>query len=107
MHMRKGFTLIELLVVIAIIAVLAIVVVLTINPVELLKQSRDSTRLSDLSTLNTGFGVFVTDTAGRGSLSQASTTYVSIPDPSATSTAGDQCQARFRISRPRASERDT
>src|SRR3989338_2108717 len=47
----KGFTLIELLVVIAIIAVLAVAVILTLNPAELLKQARDSTRVSDMSTL--------------------------------------------------------
>jgi prepilin-type N-terminal cleavage/methylation domain-containing protein len=91
MH-NKGFTLIELLVVIAIIAVLAIVVVLTLNPLQLLEQSRDSTRVSDLSTLNTGLGIFVADSAGSGSLGTASTSYVSIPDSSATSSAGDQCQ---------------
>jgi prepilin-type N-terminal cleavage/methylation domain-containing protein len=48
---RKAFTLIELLVVIAIIAILAVVVVLTLNPAEILKQSRDSNRVSDMDTL--------------------------------------------------------
>ncbi len=48
---NKGFTLIELLVVIAIIGVLAAVVLLAINPAELLRRSRDSGRLQDLSTL--------------------------------------------------------
>ena len=47
---KKGFTLIELLIVIAIIAILAVVVVLVLNPAELLRQSRDSQRLSDIST---------------------------------------------------------
>jgi prepilin-type N-terminal cleavage/methylation domain-containing protein len=51
MRRSKGFTLIELLVVIAIIAVLAVVVVLTLNPAELLKQSRDARRVSDLTVL--------------------------------------------------------
>ncbi|KKW47096.1 MAG: hypothetical protein UY99_C0042G0007, partial [Parcubacteria group bacterium GW2011_GWA1_59_11] len=44
--MRSSFTLIELLVVIAIVAILSAVVIITLNPAELLKQSRDSNRLS-------------------------------------------------------------
>ena len=47
MRMKKGFTLVELLIVIGIVAILATIVVLVINPVELLKESRDSRRLSD------------------------------------------------------------
>lgn len=58
---RKGFTLIELLVVIAILAALAAGVILVLNPAELLKQSRDSTRLSDLAALNNAISVWVTD----------------------------------------------
>ncbi len=57
----KGFTLIELLVVIAIIAVLAVAVILTLNPAELLKQARDSTRISDLSTINTAISLYLAD----------------------------------------------
>jgi len=49
--MSKGFTLIELLIVIAIVAVLAVAVVLVLNPAELIKQGRDSTRISDLATV--------------------------------------------------------
>ena len=57
----KGFTLIELLVVIAIIAILSVVVILTLNPAELLKQARDSSRISDLSTMNSALGVYYAD----------------------------------------------
>ncbi|HEY4525527.1 MAG TPA: prepilin-type N-terminal cleavage/methylation domain-containing protein, partial [Candidatus Paceibacterota bacterium] len=49
---RKSFTLIELLIVIAIVAILSTVVIITLNPAELLRQSRDSVRLSDLSLMN-------------------------------------------------------
>jgi prepilin-type N-terminal cleavage/methylation domain-containing protein len=85
-----GFTLIELLVVIAIIAILSVVVILTLNPSQLLQQGRDSDRVSDMATLNTALGVYA---AGGGtSFGSSSVIYVSIPDPSATSTAGDQCQ---------------
>jgi prepilin-type N-terminal cleavage/methylation domain-containing protein len=92
--MRSAFTLIELLVVIAIVAVLAIVVILVLNPAALLQQARDSNGLSDLATINSALGYYIEDASGNGtvSLGSASTTYISVPDPSATSTAGDQCQ---------------
>jgi prepilin-type N-terminal cleavage/methylation domain-containing protein len=89
---RASFTLIELLVVIAIIAILSVVVILVLNPAELLKQARDSNRLQDLANINTALNFFQADTGGNISLGTASTTYVSIPDPVATSTLGDQCQ---------------
>lgn len=60
---KKGFTLIELLVVIAILAILATVVVVVINPAELLKQSRDSTRISDLATINSALALYLADVA--------------------------------------------
>ena len=58
---RKGFTLIELLIVIAIITILAVVVVLTLNPVELLRKSRDSNRISDLSIAVAAINLYLTD----------------------------------------------
>ena len=68
--MKKGFTLIELLVVIAILAVLATAVVLVLNPAELLKQGRDSTRISDLSALNSALSLWVSDVLnGQGATS--------------------------------------
>jgi type II secretory pathway pseudopilin PulG len=87
---RSAFTVIELLVVIAMIAILSIVVILTLNPAALLQQSRDSNRVSDMSTLNTALGVYLAQ--GGSSLGSSSVVYVSIPDPTATTTAGDQCQ---------------
>ncbi len=61
--MKKGFTLIELLIVIAILAVLATAVVLVINPAELIKQARDSTRISDLAALNSAIALYLSDVA--------------------------------------------
>lgn len=55
---QSAFTLIELLVVIAIIAILAVVVVLALNPAQLLAQSRDVNRVSDMATLNTALGLY-------------------------------------------------
>jgi prepilin-type N-terminal cleavage/methylation domain-containing protein len=91
---KKGFTLIELLVVIAVIAILAVLVILTLNPAQLLAQSRDSSRLSDMATLTSALNLYVEDqgVASSFSFGNPSTTYISMPDPSATSTAGDQCQ---------------
>lgn len=57
----KGFTLIELLVVIAIVAILFAAVVVTLNPAELLKQSRDSNRISDLATIKSAISLYLVD----------------------------------------------
>jgi len=90
---KRGFTLIELLVVIAILAVLAVAVVLVLNPAELLKQGRDTTRISDLAALNSAIALYVADVRtttwsnwtyctastsfwGNGSCTQSATTTV-------------------------------
>ena len=64
----KGFTLIELLVVIAIIAILSVVVILTLNPTELLRQARDSNRISDMATLKSALSMYLADTASSTGL---------------------------------------
>ena len=93
-----AFTLIELLIVIAIIAILSVVVILTLNPAQIIMQSRDSNRISDMSTLNSALGIYLSQ--GGLSLGTANTVYVSIPDPTATTTAGDQCQGLGLIALP-------
>jgi len=65
---QKGFTLIELLVVIAIIAILAVVVVLTLNPAELLRQARDSNRISDFATIKSTISLYQEDVSTTTSL---------------------------------------
>ncbi len=80
---RFSFTLIELLVVIAILAVLATAVVLVLNPAQLLAQGRDSTRLSDLSALNSALSLFQADQYTQ-SLGTPNTLYVSVPDTTST-----------------------
>ena len=50
--MKRGFTVIELLVVIGITVILALVVITTLNPVEILGQSRDAKRLSEIESVD-------------------------------------------------------
>lgn len=57
---NAGFTLLELLIVIAIIAILSVALVLVLNPAETLKKSRDAQRISDLSTMKTAIGLYLT-----------------------------------------------
>ncbi len=89
---NSSFTLIELLVVIAILAILAVVVVVVINPSELLKQARDSTRLSDLQTLNKAIALFQADQVGK-SLGDPNTIYISIPDPTLSGNQTSTCSS--------------
>ncbi|MCK9344629.1 MAG: type II secretion system GspH family protein [Candidatus Pacebacteria bacterium] len=58
-----GFTLLELLIVISIIAILSVALVLVLNPAEALKKSRDAQRISDLSTMKTALGLYLTSTS--------------------------------------------
>src|SRR4030067_479342 len=88
---RDSFTLIELLVVVSIISILSVFVIITLNPSELLKQSRDSERVSDLSTINSALSLYTVDNPAI-SIGTAPTTHLSIPDNTATSTQGTQCQ---------------
>jgi hypothetical protein len=75
------------------------VVVLTLNPAGLLQESRDSNRISDMAALNSAIGYSLADNSGE-SIGSPNTVYVSIPDPVATSTAGDQCQGLGLLSLP-------
>lgn len=83
---QKAFTLIELLIVIAIIAVLATVVILSLNPAELLRQSRDSNRLSDMATLKSAISLYLADQS-VASLGNAATCYASVVPPFTTFTS--------------------
>ena len=86
---KEGFTLIELLVVVAIIAILSITVILTLNPMEMMRQARDSNRLSDLGTLRTAISLLLTN----GNVNLASSSlgysgcYLSTPTGIGTTTA--------------------
>lgn len=60
---KKGFTLLELIIVIGIVAILGTVSVLVLNPAQLFAQARDTSRISDLSTLNNALSLYLTDVA--------------------------------------------
>jgi type II secretory pathway pseudopilin PulG len=93
MYRLKPFTLMKILVGIVIIAILAIVVILNLKPSQYLLQTRDSNRLADLANINAALGNYVTHAgSSQASLGSPNTVYISIPDPSATSTAGDHCE---------------
>lgn len=66
MNLKKehdgGFTLLELLIVISIIAILSVALVLVLNPAEALRKSRDAQRISDLNTMKTALGLYLTST---------------------------------------------
>lgn len=64
--MKRGFTLIELLIVITIITILATAVVLVLNPAELIKQSRDAIRISDMATINGAIALYLVDVKNPG-----------------------------------------
>lgn len=72
----KGFTLIELIIVITILVILGIVVVMLIDPAEILAQSRDSQRISDLATIKGAIQLVLSNraaTSGETALCDSST----------------------------------
>jgi len=85
----KGFTLIELLVVIAILAILTTTVVLVLNPAELLRQARDSRRISDLQAMNHAISLYLTDQAVASTFvwNTTSTCTVSVTGNTVSSTS--------------------
>ena len=87
----KGFTLIALLVVIAIVAVLSVVVVLALNPAELLRQARDSNRISDLATLKSSLQFYLTDVSGSASFGIGNGTFCYVDLTSVVGFAATTC----------------
>lgn len=86
----KGFTLLELLIVIAILAVLATVAVLVINPVEYLRQARDSQRMGDLRAVKGALDLYVTTATGTIDLSLGAPTTAYRCSNAATTTVFSQ-----------------
>ena len=81
---NQSFTLIEILVVVALIAVLAVAIILALNPSELIKQARDSQRMTDINNVTRAVNLYIGDTGGSGFYGTSSVVYVSIPDTTST-----------------------
>lgn len=79
---------------IAVIVALAVTVFVTLNPAQRLAQARDAYRLSDVSSLQSALNLYSVDAAFAGqtpSLGATGTMYLSLPDPTATTSAGTNC----------------
>lgn len=101
---EAGFTLLELLIVVSIIAILSVALVVVLDPAETLRKSRDAQRISDMTSMKTALGLYLTSTttpylgaATAGALNNTNcvaNTGTAISKimyslPSATSLAGD------------------
>ncbi len=75
----QGFTLIELLIVIGILAVLATVTLLVINPAQMVKQSRDANRVTEINQINQALLFFQSFGGSSTAMGTHNTVYVSIP----------------------------
>jgi len=76
---RFGFSFLEMLISIGILIVLVAVTVIVINPMEYLKQSRDSNRISDLTDINLFFSKYKYSGQRIDSLGNVNVVYVSLP----------------------------
>src|SRR3989344_6518102 len=84
---QKGFTLVEIIIVTAILAVLSTAAVFILNPAEIIKQTRDSQRLSDLNTTVSALSLFNADSSSTGGLGTINTLYISLSDDTSSTCA--------------------
>jgi uncharacterized protein (TIGR02145 family)/prepilin-type N-terminal cleavage/methylation domain-containing protein len=77
-----GFTLIELLIVIAILAILATVTLLVINPAQMVKQSRDANRITEINQINKALLLYQSF-GGSTSMGTHGDVYISLPSSNA------------------------
>ena len=78
----KAFTLIELLIVIAIIAILGSATVLVLNPVEIIKQGRDGTRITDVENIQKSLNLTLFNNPSLVDSLLSTNIYLSLPSGS-------------------------
>ncbi len=91
---RKGFTLVEILITIGIIAVIYVAIVILLNPSQLFAQGQDANRVASVNTLDKSVSLYYSQTIDSPNtlfMGTSSVVYLSIPDPTATSSAGTNC----------------
>ena len=98
MFNKKGFTLIELLIVIGILAVLATTVLLVINPAQMVKQSRDANRITEINQINKAMLLFQSFGGSSTNMGTHGKVYISIPDP--TLAAGQTSDCGYSTGNP-------
>ncbi|MCL5261910.1 MAG: LamG domain-containing protein [Patescibacteria group bacterium] len=76
--MGRGFTLLELLLVIGILGIMGGITFVALNPQELIAEARDTTRLTDLRTVNGALFTFTTQMGDPGG--NPNYVYLSLPD---------------------------
>lgn len=84
---RGGFTLPEVLLAIGIIATLSTIAVVSLNPSEALKESRDTKRIADVSSINAVLSKILYSQSRTNTSLASSTIYVSLPDDTSTACA--------------------
>ncbi len=82
MRHQNAFTLIELLIVIAIIAILGSATVLVLNPVEIIKQGRDGTRITDVENIQKSLNLTLFNNPSLVDSLLSTNIYLSLPSGS-------------------------
>ena len=82
--LKYSFTLVELMIVLAILALLAAIIIFSLKPSNILDQTNDTRRVSDLNNISKSINYLNAIQLGLLDLGSATTVYVSLPDNTST-----------------------
>ena len=82
---KYSFTLVELMIVLAILALLAAIIIFAIKPGNILDQTNDTRRVSDLNNISKSINYLNAIQLGLLNLGSAVTVYTSLPDNTSSS----------------------